>query len=139
MRNNTNKKKLSTTNKLRWFARSLSVYGAAAALIWVIGGFLTEVERGNAEINFGDVGKILIFVLVGILIVLLGFWREIIWGIILTVSGLGFFTAFLIAGGFNLNFLLKGLFICIPILLSGLLYLICWRRMRKQGILQATT
>lgn len=132
---NTNTERNSTTNKMRWSARGISTAWLAVTLIWVIGGYLTEIKRGYAEFSFAHGGEILFLVLVGILIILLGWWREIVGGIILIISASGFLVAFLIAAEFSLSVLLKGLLICIPFVLSGLLYLLCWRQMKKQDII----
>lgn len=128
--NNKSKKNTLTTNQLRWWARGISTIWLVVTTIWIVGGFSTEVKRGYSELSFADGGEILLLVLAGILVILLGWWREIIGGTILIISSLGFLVAFLTATKFSQSVLLKGLLICVPFLLSGLLYLIAWRRMR---------
>ena len=132
--NDVNKKMSSKTNQIRWSARGISTAWLVVTLIWIIGRYLAEIKRGYTELSFADGGEILILTLVGILIVLLGWWREIVGGTILIISASGFLLVFLITARFSLTVVLKGLIICLPFLFSGLLYLLCWRRMRKKDI-----
>ncbi len=130
--NNKNKKNHLTTNQILWLARGISTVWLVVTLIWIIGRYSTEIKRGYAEFNFADGGEILFLALVGILTILLGWWREFIGGTILIISASGFLVAFLVATKFSLSVLLKGPAICIPFQLSGLLHLHCWKREKVQ-------
>jgi hypothetical protein len=115
------------SNNMRWTAR---IIGLIIGLIWLsqVPGIL---EFSNIPLPLWIQAALLITPMVGVLIA----WRwEAIGGAILIIGAILFVTlpniAFAAAGR-EIKFGLSGVLILLPILVAGILFLICWRRSKS--------
>ena len=112
---------------IRNVARGISSVVAGFILLFAVGQWISELSAGRLTQDWrlsttGMVAYIILIALGGSL----GWWRENIGGTILVIAGLGMLSAifiFLPPHDYWLS-----LIFCLPFLLSGILYLMYWKR-----------
>ena len=118
------------TRALRYLARALSTAVTAFILMFVIGGIVDSIRRGTFEAHL-DYEPVMmmtysILILAGSL---LGWWKDILGGVILSTAGAGFVLHAMLTLGSNDWWLI--LIFALPFLASGSLLIYCGRRDRK--------
>jgi hypothetical protein len=112
---------------IRNVARVISSLVAGFILLFAVGQWISELSAGRLtqDWRLSTTGMVVYIILIA-LGGSLGWWRENIGGTILVIAGLGMLSAifiFLPPHDYWLS-----LIFCLPFMLSGILYLIYWKR-----------
>ena len=119
--------KLTVT--MRYLARIISTFFAAFVLLFAIGGFLDNVSKGTGLVwDYEHIKMPVCFILIAAG-TLLGWWRDILGGVILTFVGLVFSVLVLVEMGSNDYWII--LIFALPFIVCGALFLLSWLRKRK--------
>ncbi len=112
---------------MRNAARVISSVVAGFILLFAVGQWISELATGGLfhdwRLSSTGMAVYCLFIAVGSVI---GWWRENIGGTILLIAGLGMLSAILIL--LPPHDYLVSLIFCLPFLLSGILYLVYWKR-----------
>ena len=112
---------------IRNVARVISSLVGGFILLFTVGQWISELSAGRLFQGWrlSTIGMAVYIILIA-LGVSLGWWRENIGGTILIIAGLGMLLAMFIFLA-PLDYL-NSLIFCLPFLLSGILYLMYWKR-----------
>lgn len=119
-----------SANVIRWVAR---IVGSLFGLVWAVGpilSFIDELSSGVYEFSVEGlfVGIFSTAVAAGALI---AWWNEKIGGWMIIIGGLVYGTFAYITAGRNKIWI--GLFIAVPFVIAGYLYLRYWRKTRTKA------
>ena len=112
---------------IRNVARVISSVVAGFILLFAVGQWISELSAGRLtqDWRLSTTGMVVYIILIA-LGGSLGWWRENIGGTILVIAGLGMLSAIFIVLPPHDYWL--SLIFCLPFLLSGILYLMYWKR-----------
>lgn len=114
---------------MRYVARIISTLLAAFLLLFAIGGFLDNVSKGKGMVwDYEHIKMTVYFILIAAG-TLLGWWRDILGGMILTFVGVVFSLLVFIEMGSNDYWIM--LVFALPFIVCGILFLLSWRRQKK--------
>ncbi len=116
---------------MQWIARIVSTLLMVFILMWVIGS--TATWRENRAAPWPTSGEIVMTVcfLTLLAIVVISWFREGLGGTLLSIVGFAASIGIMIRKG--PGHYLAALIFGVPLLISGILYLICWRRIKKKN------
>ena len=115
---------------IRNVARVISSLVAGFILLFAVGQWISELSAGRLtqDWRLSTTGMVVYIILIA-LGGSLGWWRENIGGTILVIAGLGMLSAIFIF--LPPHDYWVSLIFCLPFLLSGILYLMYWKRSKR--------
>jgi len=117
---------------IQCYARGISTFFISFFLLVVIG-YATDTTSYQAPSHTHDGLVLRAFLLVTLVSVIIAWWREGIGGLMLTIVGLAAIVVFMLTNKPEAYWIT--LVTGAPFLVSGILYLKCWRRIKKPKIL----
>ena len=116
---------------IQCYARGISTFFISFWVLLVIG-YATSVTSYKAPSHTHDGMVLRAFLLVTLVSVIIAWWREGIGGLMLTIVGLAAIVVFMLTNKPEAYWIT--LVTGAPFLVSGILYLKCWRRIKKPKI-----
>jgi hypothetical protein len=125
--NKAGRDKLALT--MRYLARIISTLLAAFLLLFAVGGWIQSMSRGDEMVlDYEHIKMTIYFVMIAVGTIL-GWWRDILGGMILAFVGLVFSVTVFIEMESHDYWIV--LIFGLPFLVCGVLFLLSWRRQKK--------